>query len=45
MNTDSIVSTITDKPLFLIPQQLALHLRNVMSQVDNPNVPEFLARL
>ncbi|MBE9003786.1 hypothetical protein IQ259_02910 [Fortiea sp. LEGE XX443] len=45
MNTDSIISTITDKPLFLILQQLVLHLRNVMSQVDNRILPESLTRL
>ncbi|MGH1397266.1 MAG: hypothetical protein ACRAVC_25010 [Trichormus sp.] len=44
MNTDSIISTVIDKPLFLI-QQLVLYLRNVMSQVDTHSLPEFLGRL
>lgn len=45
VNIDFIISTITDKPLFLILQQLVLQLRNVMSQVDTRILPEFLARL
>ncbi|MGH1392413.1 MAG: hypothetical protein ACRAVC_00035 [Trichormus sp.] len=44
MNTDSIISTVTDKPLFLI-QQLVLYLRNVMSQVDSRIVPDSPDRL
>ncbi|MEH1977977.1 hypothetical protein [Nostoc sp.] len=39
------ISTVTDKPLFLVLQHSELQLRNVMSQIDILILPETLASL